>query len=121
MAYIGFGLVGLAAGILGGFVGLGGGIVIIPALIYFFGYDQLKAQGTTLAVLLPPIGLLGFLEYWRNPAVRIDLWAAGAIALMFLFGGWIGGHFANRIDVNIVRKAFAVILLLTAMQMFFKR
>jgi len=121
MAYIGFALVGLFAGVLGGFVGVGGGIVIIPALIYFFGYDQLKAQGTSLAILLPPIGILGFLQYWKNPAVQIDLWAAGAIAAAFILGGYFGGKWANQIDVYWVRKVFAVILALSAVQIFFKR
>lgn len=119
--YIGYALVGLAAGILGGFVGLGGGIVIIPALVFLFGFDQLKAQGTSLAILLPPIGILGFLQYWNNPKVQIDLWAAAAIAAAFVIGGYYGGKWANAIDTNIVRKAFAVLLLLSAIQMFFKK
>ncbi len=100
---------------------MGGGIVIIPALVYLCGYDQLKAQGTSLAILLPPIGLLAFWQYWRNPAVQIDLWAAGAIAAMFLLGGYFGGRWANMLDVVLVRKVFAVILMVTAVQMFFKR
>jgi uncharacterized protein len=119
--YIGYVLVGLVAGALGGFVGLGGGIVIIPALVYLFGFDQLKAQGTSLAILLPPIGILGFLQYWNNPKVQIDLWAAGAIAAAFIIGGYFGGKWANVIDPNIVRKAFAAILLISAIQMFLKK
>ena len=121
LTYIGFVLVGLAAGMLGGFVGLGGGIVIIPALVYLFGFDQLKAQGTSLAILLPPIGILGFLQYWNNPKAQIDLWAAGTIAVAFIIGGYFGGKWANTIDVNIVRKVFAAILLVSALQMFFKK
>ena len=121
LPYLGFALVGLAAGVLGGFVGLGGGVVIIPALIYFFGYDQLKAQGTSLAILLPPIGILAFLQYMHNDKFEIDLWAAGAIALAFIIGGYFGGKWANTIDVTWVRKGFAVILVITAFQMFFKR
>jgi hypothetical protein len=120
MIYIGYALVGLGAGILGGFVGLGGGVVIIPALVYFFGYDQLKAQGTSLAILLPPIGILAFLQYWNNPKVQIDLWAAGAIAAAFLLGGYYGGKWANYLDVHVVRKAFAIILMIVAVQMFLK-
>ena len=79
IAYLGC-LRRLCAGVAGGFVGLGGGIVIIPALVYLFGYPQMKAQGTSLALMLPPIGILGFLQYWNNPKVQIDLWAAGLIA-----------------------------------------
>jgi uncharacterized protein len=121
LTYLGFALVGLAAGILGGFVGLGGGVVIIPALIYIFGYDQLKAQGTSLAILLPPTGILAFMQYYNNPKVQIDLWAAAAVAAAFVIGGYFGGKWANIIDVNIVRKAFALLLVLMAAQMFFKR
>jgi uncharacterized protein len=121
MQYFIFALIGLAAGVLGGFVGVGGGIVIIPALVYFCGYDQLKAQGTSLAILLPPIGILAFWQYWRNPAVQIDLWAAAAIAAAFIVGGFFGGKWANLLDAVLVRKVFAVILMLTAAQMFFKR
>lgn len=121
MLYLIYALIGLGAGVLGGFVGLGGGIVIIPALIYLCGFDQLKAQGTSLAILLPPIGILGFLQYWNNPKVQIDLLAAGIIAAAFVIGGFFGGRWANAIDVNLVRKAFAVLLLLSAVQMFLKR
>jgi uncharacterized protein len=121
MQYLLYALIGAAAGILGGFVGLGGGVVIIPALIYFCGYDQLKAQGTSLAILLPPIGILAFLQYWNNPKVQIDLLAAGIIAAAFIIGGFFGGKWANLLDVNLVRKAFAVLLMVSALQMFLKR
>ena len=117
LIYLGFAAVGLAAGILGGFVGLGGGIVIIPALIYFFGFDQLKAQGTSLAILLPPIGILAFLQYWNNPQVQIDLWAAGVIAVAFVIGGYFGGKWANVIDPNIVKVAFSILLIVSGLQM----
>lgn len=117
LIYLGFAAVGLAAGILGGFVGLGGGIVIIPALIYLFGFDQLKAQGTSLAILLPPIGILAFLQYWSNPQVDIDLWAAGVIAGAFVVGGYFGGKWANTIDPNLVKIGFSIMLLVSGLQM----
>jgi uncharacterized protein len=121
MQYVIFALIGLTAGVLGGFVGVGGGIVIIPALVYLCGYDQLKAQGTSLAILLPPIGILGFLQYWKNPAVQIDLWAAGLIAALFIVGGYFGGKWANVLDAALVRKIFSIVLMASALQMFFKR
>lgn len=117
ITYLGLAAVGISAGILGGFVGLGGGILIIPALVYIFGYDQLKAQGTSLAVLLPPIGILAFWQYWNNPKVHIDLVAAGIIAGAFIIGGYFGGKWANVIDPNIVRIAFALVMLISAIQM----
>ncbi|MCH7471507.1 sulfite exporter TauE/SafE family protein [bacterium] len=120
MIYLGYALIGLAAGVLGGFVGVGGGIIIVPALLLLFGYDQLKAQGTSLAFMLPPIGILGFLQYWRNPAVQIDFWAVAAIGGTFIVGGYFGGRWANALDPVLMRKSFAVFLLVTAVYLFFK-
>ena len=59
-------LIGLIAGILSGFLGIGGGVIIVPALIYICGFSQLKAQGTSLAILLPPVGILAFIEYYKR-------------------------------------------------------
>jgi len=120
LVYLGFAAVGLVAGILAGFVGVGGGLIIVPALVLLFGFDQIKAQGTSLAVLLPPIGLLGFLQYWKNPAVQIDLWAAGIIALMLLLGAHFGGKWANVLDPVMVRKSFSVLMAVSAVYLFFK-
>ena len=122
MVYIGYALIGAAAGILAGFVGVGGGLIIIPALVLFLGFDQLKAQGTSLAVLLPPIGVLGFMQYWKNPAVNIDLWGAGVMALMLMFGAYFGAKWANTvISPLLVRKIFAVLMLASAVYLFFKK
>lgn len=121
LIYIGFALVGLAAGVLAGFVGVGGGLIIIPALVLLFAYDQLQAQALSLAILLPPIGILGFLQYYRNPAVNIDIWAAAIVALALMVGAHFGGKWANQLDPTIMRKAFAVFMGLTAVYMFFKR
>lgn len=121
MAYLIFALIGVAAGILGGFVGVGGGIIIVPALVFLMGYDQIKAQGTSLAILLPPIGLLGFLQYMKNPETKIDLVAAAIIALFFALGAHFGGKLANSIDVNLVRKSFAVVMFATSFIIFFKK
>jgi uncharacterized membrane protein YfcA len=122
MVYLGYALIGAAAGILAGFVGVGGGLIIIPALVLFLGFDQLKAQGTSLAVLLPPIGILGFMQYWKNPAVNIDLWGAGVMALMLMLGAYFGAKWANTvISPLVVRKIFAVIMLASAFYLFFKK
>ena len=121
MVYIGYAFIGLAAGLLGGFVGVGGAILIVPALVIFFGFGQLKAQGTSLAILLPPIGLLGFLQYWKNPEVAVDLKAAGIIAAAFLIGGHFGGKWANLVDPAIMRKSFAVFMACTSVYLFFKK
>jgi uncharacterized membrane protein YfcA len=120
MEYVGYALVGSLAGVLAGFVGVGGGLIIIPALVLFFSYDQLRAQGTSLAVLLPPIGILGFLQYWRNPAVDINLWAAAVIAVTLMLGAHFGAVWANRLDPLLVRKCFSVIMGASAVYLFFK-
>ncbi len=101
-------------------MGVGGGIIIIPLLILLFGYDQLKAQGTSLAILLPPIGLLGFLQYWRNPDVQINMVAALIIALTFMAGAHFGGKWANMLDAETMRRYFAVFLAFVAVWLFFK-
>ncbi len=121
MSYVIFALIGVAAGMLGGFVGVGGGIIIVPALVFLMGYDQIKAQGTSLAILLPPIGLLGFLQYMKNPETKIDLVAAGLIAVFFMLGAHYGGMLANRLDVGLVRKSFAVLMFCTSFFIFFKK
>lgn len=128
LTYLGLFAVGIAAGTLGGFVGIGGGILLIPALTMLFGYDQRSAQGMSLTVLLLPIGALGWWQYYTNPAVhspglaKLSLAAAGIIALGFFLGGYLGGRGANLIpDVNVLRKCFAVFLACVSIYLFVKR
>ena len=111
--------VGLLAGILGGFFGIGGGVIIIPALIYLAHYSQHMAQGTTLAAMIPPIGLMAALAYWRTGNVNIK--AAIFIAAGFFIGGWIGGTFVQNIHETSLRRAFAILLALLAVKMWFGR
>jgi uncharacterized membrane protein YfcA len=106
---------GVFAGVLSGLVGIGGGIIIVPALVYFFGMDQKTAQGTSLAVLLPPTGLLAFIEYYRAGHVDVKIGALIVVGLML--GGWFGGDFAQQLPQVTLRKIFAVLLLLIAVQM----
>src|SRR4026209_470706 len=89
-----FVVIGLAAGILSGVFGIGGGVVIVPALIYLAGFRQHVATGTSLAVLLPPVGIAAVLEYYRHG--NVDLYATLVIALTLTAGGWIGAVIANR-------------------------
>ena len=111
--------IGLAAGILSGFIGLGGAIVIIPALALFMGMLQYMAQGTSLAVMLPPIGLLAAWNYWK--AGELNLKYAMIIAAAFIIGGYIGSKYALMIPENVLRKVFALTLILVAVNMFFKK
>jgi hypothetical protein len=110
-------VVGLAAGVLSGLLGIGGGIVIIPALIYFLGYSQHLAQGTTLALMVPPIGILAAWAYWKQG--NVNLLAAGLICLGFVLGGWVGAKFANAIPELLLRRSFGVFMGVVALKMIF--
>ena len=111
--------IGIAAGILAGMVGIGGGIIIVPALVYFHGMSQKMAQGTSLAVLLPPTGLFAFMQYYR--AGNVDIKVAGLIILGLLVGGWFGGGWAQQLSGPALRKGFAVLLAITAVKMFLQK
>jgi uncharacterized protein len=112
-------LVGLIGGTLSGLTGLGGGFIMVPLLVYLFGMSQHAAQGTSLAVLLPPLGLLAFMQYYRNG--HVDVQVAVLVALGFFFGGYAGGAVAQMIPGPLLRKGFAVVLALLSLDMFFRR
>ena len=102
--------IGILGGIAAGLFGVGGGIVIVPALIYWAGFTQHKATGTSLAVLLPPIGLAATLEYYRYG--NVDIRAALILATTMFFGSWIGAYLANKMTGPHLRLAFGVFVLL---------
>lgn len=110
-------VLGIVAGIFGGIFGLGGGVVLIPALIYFFGFSQHMAQGTTLAILVPPIGLLAAWKYYTNG--HVDLHAAPLICLGFFFGGLLGASMIQPIPDLLLKRLFGGFLLLIALRMIF--
>lgn len=112
-------LAGLLSGIVGGFFGIGGGIIIVPILVIFFNFSQKLAQGTTLAALIPPIGLLAAFAYWKTG--NVNLKAALIIAVGFLIGGWIGGFAAQYVPEFYLRKFFAVMLVLVAIKLFLQK
>jgi len=111
-------VVGLIGGTLSGLTGLGGGFIMVPLLVYLFGMSQHSAQGTSLAVLLPPLGLLAFMHYYRNGHVDVPI--AILVALGFFFGGYLGGYAAQLISGPVLRKGFAVVLVLIAVDMFLR-
>ncbi len=97
--------IGLATGVVAGMFGIGGGLLLIPALVYLAGYTQHQATGISLAVLLPPVGLGAVLEYYRHGYV--DLKVALIIALAVMAGGWFGAVLANQVSGPYLRLAFA--------------
>lgn len=108
-------LIGILAGILSGLVGVGGGIVMVPLLIFFFGYSQHQAQGTSLAVLAVPVTLLAAYNYHKDG--HLDWKYAAVIAVFFVLGGFIGSKIAISLDQKMLKKVFGVILLFVAGKM----
>jgi len=109
-AWLTFAEIGILGGISAGLFGIGGGVVIVPALIYWAGFTQHKATGTSLAVLLPPIGLGATLEYYRHG--NVDIRAALIVATAMFFGGWIGAYIANKMIGPHLRLTFGIFILL---------
>ena len=109
----------VAVGILSGIIGIGGGIVIVPALVYFLHMSQHKAQGTSLAVLLAPIGILAVWKY--SQAGNIDMKAAIFIAIGFTAGAYFGGAWAQHIPDAALKKVFGVVLLLVGLRMLLQK
>lgn len=107
--------IGIAAGILSGFVGVGGGMVIVPALIYFLGLTQFQAQGTSLAMMIPPIGILAVMNYWKADSVNLDY--AIVIAITFVIGGYIGSKLALRLPEAKVKLIFGLIMFYASIRM----
>ena len=111
--------IGLAAGTLGGMVGLGGGIIIIPAMVYLLGVDLRMAQGTSIAIMLPPIGLFAAYNYYKAGYINVKY--ATVIALTFFIGGYIGSKLSLALPEATVKKVFAGILIITAAKMMFSK
>jgi uncharacterized membrane protein YfcA len=107
--------VGLFAGFLSGFVGVGGGIIIVPALIYFLGFNQHTAQGTSLGVLFLPVGVFAVLNYYK--AGYLDIKAALFISVAFVAGAYFGSKISISLDQKLVKQVFGGFLLLVAIKM----
>ena len=109
--------IGLAAGILSGVFGIGGGVIIVPALIYMAGFRQHSATGTSLAVLLPPIGIGAMWEYYRHG--NVDLRVAMIMAVAVFAGGWIGALVANRVSGPYLRLAFGLFVVVLGVSLIY--
>jgi len=110
-------IIGLFGGFASGMVGIGGGIIIVPALVFFLKFSEHLAQGTTLALMLPPIGLLAVWAYYRQGYV--DFRVAGLICIGFLLGSWIGARLAIGISNEVLEKIFGVTMLVISLRMIF--
>lgn len=112
-------ILGIVAGIFGGFFGIGGGTILIPAFVYILGYTQHMAQGTTLAVMIPPIGLLAAIRYWQSGNVKLGVAIFACIG--FFLGGWLGASLAHRIPDLMLKRLFGVFLLIISLRMIFTK
>lgn len=108
-------LIGILAGVLSGLVGVGGGIIMVPLLVMFFGFNQHQAQGTSLAVLAVPVTAVAVFNYYKEGQINIKY--AAIIAIFFVVGSIFGSKFALTLDQKMLKKIFAVVLLVIAGKM----
>ena len=110
--------IGVIAGLASGFVGIGGGLIIVPALIFFTGLDQHTAQGTSLAMMLPPIGVLAAMNYHSEQSIE---WSyAACLAVTFILGAWLGSKWSLKLSPTIVRLIFAGFMIYSSTVMIIK-
>jgi len=107
------------AGVFGGMFGVGGAIIMVPALVYFLGVDQHTAQGTSIAIMLPPIGLFAAYNYYKEG--QVNIWYAVIIAVAFMVGGYFGSKIAITLPENLMKKIFGILLILVALRMIFSK
>ena len=108
-------IIGLTAGIFGGAFGLGGGAVMVPAFVLLFGLTQHQAQGTALAVMLPPIFVLAVLRYYWAGNVNVQM--AAFVAIGFIVGAFLGAHFVQNIPGVQLKRAFGIFLVIIGIRM----
>lgn len=110
-------LIGLFAGMMSGFIGIGGGVVMVPALVYLMGLSQHEAQGTSLILMLPPIGILAVMNYYK--AGQLNIWYGVVIALAFVIGGYFGSKIALKMSPSKVKLIFGILMLYIAIKMIY--
>lgn len=114
---VGLLVLGLVAGLLSSMVGIGGGIVIVPALVFLFAMSQKMAQGTSLALLLPPVGIFAVMNYYK--AGFVDVKIAGLLIVAFVVGSFLGSKVALSLPENVIKKIFGVFLMLVSIKYLF--
>jgi len=117
MSVVFYFIAGLLAGTFSGFFGIGGGVIMVPVLVFLFGLTQHQAQGTALAAMLPPITLLATLRYYYGGNVNIPIAIFMSIGL--LLGAYFGAEFSHYVPENILKRLFGVLLLFVSVRMIF--
>lgn len=112
-------IIGVVTGFMSGMLGIGGAIIMVPALIYLLGFTQHMAQGTSMAVMLPPIGIIAAFNYWKAGMVNIKF--AAIVVIAFLLGSYFGSKLAITMPQAVLKKIFAILLLLVAGKMLFSK
>lgn len=112
-------IVGILSGMLAGIFGVGGAIIVIPALIFFLGMDQHDAQGTSLAFMLPPVGILATWNYWKEGHVNWKV--ALVLSLTFVIGAYLGSHISINLSDKLLRKLFGILMIVVAVKMIFTK
>ncbi len=110
-------VIGIFAGAFGGFIGIGGGLIVVPCLVYFVGMSQHTAQGTSLAMMLPPIGVLAVYNYYKQG--NVDFKVAAILCISFVAGSFFGSKVALSLSADQIKKAFGVIIILIGIKMVF--
>lgn len=110
-------IIGFATGILGGMVGVGGGVILVPALVFILGFSQLDAQGTSLALIMFPVGLLAVIQYYKQGHVNFNI--VFLLAIGFVIGSFLGSKISLSIPQQTVKRIFAILMLVIAIKMLF--
>lgn len=110
-------LIGLVAGMLSSLVGIGGGIIVVPSLVFIFGFSQKMAQGTSLAMLLPPIGILGVYLYHKNG--NVNWYYALILVAAFILGSYFGAKWIQGLNSILVKRIFAIFMIIVAIKYLF--
>jgi uncharacterized membrane protein YfcA len=110
-------VIGAFAGAFGGFIGIGGGLIVVPCLVYFIGMSQHTAQGTSLAMMLPPIGAMAVYNYYKQG--QVDFKVAAILSVSFIAGSFFGSKIALALSADQIKKAFGVIIILLGIKMVF--
>jgi uncharacterized membrane protein YfcA len=110
-------LIGVVAGVFGGFIGIGGGLIVVPCLVYFLGMSQHAAQGTSLAMMLPPIGVVAVYNYYK--AGEVDFKVAAILCISFVIGSYFGSKIAISLSPQTIKRAFGILIILLGMKMVF--